>query len=149
MLIGGYFGTWADAREAWWLPLDPVAMKSEGLTFGCGIIGLLAGDLCGVSVTAQIIDYLAAESAGQCGPCVFGLRALGDATIRVAHGRAKQDDLDQIAHITALAPGRGACHHPDGAAQMMASALRVFGDEFVHHAHTGRCSVTGSLLGVG
>jgi hypothetical protein len=28
----------------------------------------------------------------------------------------------------------------------MASALNVFGDEFIHHARTGRCSITGSRI---
>ena len=31
----------------------------------------------------------------------------------------------------------------------MTSALNVFGDEFVHHARTGRCSVTGTAVDVG
>ncbi len=28
----------------------------------------------------------------------------------------------------------------------MVSALNVFGDEFVQHARTGRCSITGSRI---
>jgi len=34
--------------------------------------------------------------------------------------------------------GRGACHHPDGAAALMQSALQVFADDFVGHQHR-RC----------
>ena len=45
---------------------------------------------------------------------------------------------------TAQTGGRGACHHPDGAVQLMASAMDVFGDEFHYHARTGRCSVPGA-----
>ena len=63
-------------------------------------------------------------------------------------GRAGADDLADIERWTAQVAGRGACHHPDGAAQLMVSALDVFGDEFVHHARTGRCSVTGSRIEV-
>ena len=83
---------------------------------------------------------MADESAGQCGPCVFGLRAIGDATTRVARGAAGAGDLDDIERWTSQIAGRGACHHPDGAVQLMVSALDVFGDEFAHHARTGRCS---------
>jgi NADH:ubiquinone oxidoreductase subunit F (NADH-binding) len=142
VVLGGYFGTWASVAEVWSLPLDPVVMKSVGLTFGCGIVGLLPIDACGVSATAQIMGFLAKESAAQCGPCLHGLGALGEATARVADGRAAADDLGRIEHLTAVTGGRGACHHPDGAVQLMASALNVFGDEFRHHARTGRCSVT-------
>ncbi len=146
VVLGGYFGTWAPARVAWDLPLDPAVMRSVGLTFGCGIVGLLPTDVCGVSATAEIMGFLAKESAGQCGPCLYGLRALGDATARVATGRAGADELEHIERWTSQIGGRGACHHPDGAVQLMASALNVFGDEFRLHARTGRCSITGSRI---
>lgn len=146
VVVGGYFGTWATAEEAWGLPLDPALMRSRGLTFGCGIVGLLPSDVCGVSATAEIMGFMANESAGQCGPCVHGLRAIGDATARIAAGAGRADELTDIARWTSQIPGRGACHHPDGAAQLMVSALNVFGDEFAHHARTGRCSVTRSRI---
>jgi NADH:ubiquinone oxidoreductase subunit F (NADH-binding) len=148
VVLGGYFGTWARAGDAWDLPLDPAVMRSRGLTFGCGIVGLLAADRCGVAATAEIMAFMAGESAGQCGPCVFGLRAISDATSRVARGGVGDSDLDDIERWTSLVRGRGACHHPDGAAQLMASALDVFGDEFARHARTGRCSVSGTRLDV-
>jgi hypothetical protein len=74
------------------------------------------------------------------------LRAIGDAAARVAAGRAGSAELDHIERWTAQIGGRGACHHPDGAVQLMASALDVFGDEFRHHARTGPCSITGSRI---
>lgn len=146
VLLGGYFGTWAPLRDHWSMPLDPATMRSDGLSFGCGIVGLLPADICGVAVTARITAWLANESAGQCGPCVYGLRALGDAVTSVADGRAGASALDRVERLTAQAAGRGACHHPDGAVQLMASALNVFGDEFRHHERTGRCSISGTRI---
>ena len=146
VVLGGYFGTWAPVDDVWDLPLDPTAMRARDLTFGCGIVGLLPMDVCGVNATADIMAFLAAETAGQCGPCVHGLRSIGDATRRVADGRAGSDEVSDIERWTSLVKGRGACHHPDGAAQLMTSALNVFGDEFIHHARTGRCSRTGSRI---
>ncbi len=148
VVLGGYFGTWARAGDAWGLPLDPAVMRAHGLTFGCGMVGLLPTDVCGVSATAEIMAFMAEESAGQCGPCVFGLRAIGDATRRIADGVAGAAELGDVERWTAQVPGRGACHHPDGAVQLMVSALNVFGDEFARHARTGRCSVTGSRVEV-
>jgi NADH:ubiquinone oxidoreductase subunit F (NADH-binding) len=147
ILLGGYFGTWATAGDVWGLPLDPGVMRSVGLTFGCGIVGLLPAGVCGVTATARIIGYLADETAGQCGPCVYGLRAIAEATERVAAGRTATDDIGRIEQLTAQTGGRGACHHPDGAVQLMASAMNVFGDEMLRHARTGRCAVSGSWAG--
>jgi NADH:ubiquinone oxidoreductase subunit F (NADH-binding) len=146
VVLGGYFGTWASVGDVWDLPLDPAVMKAQGLTFGCGIVGLLPTDVCGVSATAGIMGFMAKESAGQCGPCLYGLRALGDATTKVALGQAGADELERIERWTSQIGGRGACHHPDGAVQLMASALDVFGDEFRYHARTRRCSVTGARI---
>lgn len=144
--LGGYFGTWADAADVWDMPLDPDAMKARGLTFGCGMVGLLAPEVCGVSATSQIMAFLAAESAGQCGPCVHGLRAIGATVKRFAEGVANAGEVGDLERWTSLVVGRGACHHPDGAAQLMTSALNVFGDEFIVHARTGRCSVTNARV---
>jgi NADH:ubiquinone oxidoreductase subunit F (NADH-binding) len=146
VVLGGYFGTWAAVSDVWHLPLDPAVMRSRGLTFGCGIVGLLPTDVCGVSATAQIMSFMANESAGQCGPCLHGLRAIGDSATRVAAGVADARELGDIERWTSQIPGRGACHHPDGAVQLMTSALNVFGDEFARHARTGRCSITGSRI---
>jgi NADH:ubiquinone oxidoreductase subunit F (NADH-binding) len=147
-LLGGYFGTWARAGDAWDLPLDPGEMRAHGLTFGCGIVGLLPAGACGVAATAEVIAFMAAESAGQCGPCLFGLGAIADATARIAAGAAGAADLDEVERRTAMLAGRGACRHPDGAAQLMASALAVFGEDFASHAQRGRCAVDGSRVEV-
>ncbi len=144
VVLGGYFGTWASVADSWDLPLDPIELRERGLTFGCGIVGLLPVDVCGVQATARVMSFLAAESAAQCGPCLHGLRALQGATEHVAEGTAGTAELGDIERWTSQIPGRGACHHPDGAAQLMTSALNVFGEEFMHHARTGRCTVSGS-----
>jgi NADH:ubiquinone oxidoreductase subunit F (NADH-binding) len=91
--------------------------------------------------TARIMAYLAEQSARQCGPCVFGLRAIAGAVHRVARSTAEAEDLERIRRWSGELRGRGACHHPDGAAGFLLSALRVFEDEFVHHHRRGACSV--------
>ena len=77
----------------------------------------------GLAESAAILDRMAAESARQCGPCIFGLPALADAVRRTARGR----DDGETQRISGLLAGRGACRHPDGAARMAMSAQEVFG----------------------
>ncbi len=144
VLLGGYFGGWLAAGEAWALMLDPAAMREAGSAFGCGVVSFLDPAACGVETTARIIDYMAGQSAAQCGPCVFGLRAIADATARIAGGAAHADDLERVMRWSSQLAGRGACRHPDGAVGLMQSALRVFADEFAAHQRSRTCPVARS-----
>ncbi|HVS42542.1 MAG TPA: NADH-ubiquinone oxidoreductase-F iron-sulfur binding region domain-containing protein [Candidatus Dormibacteraeota bacterium] len=140
VLLGGYFGGWLTAAEARILPLDPAALRDRGHTLGCGVVAVLPEHRCGVVETAGILAYLADQSARQCGPCVFGLRAIAAAVGRVASGAPETADLDRIRRWSGELSGRGACHHPDGAAGLLLSALRTFAEEFRHHHELRRCS---------
>ncbi len=146
VLIGGYFGTWAPIESVWGMPLEPESLKAAGLTFGCGLVRIVDERTCGVGYSARIMDFLAAGSAMQCGPCKYGLADLAEASGRVAGMGAKATDLYDIGRWTALVTGRGACRHPDGAAQQMSTALAVFADDFASHADRRRC-LAASLIG--
>jgi len=139
VLVGGYFGAWVDAAQAWQLPLDAAALRARGLSLGCGVIGVLPKSSCGVCATARVMRFLAAESSAQCGPCFFGLRALADACDRVAERGTNRDDIMRLHRWATEVRGRGACHHPDGAVMFLLSALRTFSAAFAAHpAHWRR-----------
>ena len=144
VLVGGYFGSWVDAPTAWGLALDASALRAHGLSLGCGVVGVMPASRCGVATTARIVTYLANESARQCGPCVFGLRAIASSMSGIASLTARHEELLRVQRWAGLLPGRGACHHPDGAATLVASALRVFAGEFELHTRHGRCSAAGA-----
>ena len=95
-----------------------------------------------------MIDYLANESAGQCGPCVHGLAAIADSICAMADGVAHQRERDRVLRWTAEIRGRGACHHPDGAARFVESALSVFANELESHRRV-RCSAPPAGLPLG
>jgi NADH:ubiquinone oxidoreductase subunit F (NADH-binding) len=142
-LVGGYFGTWTSAADAWSLRLDPATMLARGRTFGCGMVSLLPADACGVAATAEVMGFLARSSAGQCGPCKFGLAGIAAVAQDLAACRAGTAELAELEDLLGLVTGRGACHHPDGAAALMASALEIFGDEFTRHARIQHCLADG------
>jgi NADH:ubiquinone oxidoreductase subunit F (NADH-binding) len=141
VLLGGYFGGWVESGIAWGLPLDTEPLRQQGYSLGCGVIAVLPSGRCGVVETARILAYLAHESARQCGPCTFGLRAISASAGRIAGLAAAAGDLEHIQRWAGLLPGRGACRHPDGAAGLLASALRVFAEEFELHDIDRRCSL--------
>ncbi len=103
------------------------------------MLAALPEDRCGVAETARVTRYLAAESAGQCGPCLNGLPRIAGALATLAAPRAADHVLADVIRWAGLVEGRGACHHPDGTARFVRSALRAFAAEFRLHQH-GRCS---------
>ena len=145
ILVGGFFGGWIAADQAWSLALDADSLRAAGGSLGCGVLMALSDRQCGVAETAQILDYLAAQSARQCGPCVFGLAAMAEVLRRAAVGRARPDDLQRLERWSSELPGRGACRHPDGAAGLVRSALRVFAEDFDAHLRGRDCAAAERL----
>ena len=96
VLLGGYFGGWVESGTAWGLSLDADSLRQLGYSLGCGVIAVLPSGRCGVIETARILAYLAHESARQCGPCTFGLRAISAAAGRVAGLSSTPGDLEHI-----------------------------------------------------
>lgn len=133
LLVGGYFGRWVDAAKGWDLRLG------VDLPAGAGVIAVLPQERCGVAQTADLIAFLARESARQCGPCEHGLQALSTTTAALAAGRAKPGDLARLTRWTGQIRGRGACRHPDGAIVLLESALDVFSSQVDAHLRSQRC----------
>jgi NADH:ubiquinone oxidoreductase subunit F (NADH-binding) len=138
LLVGGYFGTWVDASDALELRLAREDLRSVGCTLGAGVLIALGESSCGLHESARVIDYLARQSAGQCGPCVYGLRAIADSVGALADGVAPERERERVIRWAGEIRGRGACHHPDGATRFVASTLTVFADELEWHRHE-RC----------
>jgi NADH:ubiquinone oxidoreductase subunit F (NADH-binding) len=140
LLIGGYFGTWVPAGAALDAPLSDTGLRPLGASLGARSVAALPRTRCGVAETARIAAYLAGESAGQCGPCVFGLEAIAQALGSIAScDRDAADALRRLRRLTPQVTGRGACAHPNGATRLVESALSVFADEIRHHV-AGACS---------
>ena len=139
VLIGGYAGGWIGPQQLAGLTLDRASMQHAGTRLGAGIVVVLPSDACPVSETSRVAEWMAGRSAGQCGPCSHGLTAIADALEDVRVGRDGRRALADVARWCTQIPGRGACAHPDGAVGLVASALRVFRDEYLDHADHGPC----------
>ncbi|MDO8106341.1 NADH-ubiquinone oxidoreductase-F iron-sulfur binding region domain-containing protein [Isoptericola sp. b441] len=141
VLLGGYGGLWASWSRVAHLSVDEAALRREGLSLGAGVVAPLGAWACGIHQTARLVDYLASMSARQCGPCVFGLPALGERLGALAVGSA---DVGRLLDDAASIEGRGACHHPDGATRLVASAVSTFADDVAAHS-AGRPCGSGAL----
>jgi len=148
LLVGGYFGTWVDASAAVGLRLAREDLRSVDCSLGSGVLIALGESACGLHESARVITYLAEQSAGQCGPCVYGLRAIADTVAALASGVAHAGERDRALRWAQEIRGRGACHHPDGAVRFVESALRVFGGDIESHRR-GRCGARPAGLPLG
>jgi NADH:ubiquinone oxidoreductase subunit F (NADH-binding) len=141
LLCGGYFGSWLTAETFERTEITAPGLAAAGSAIGAGIFLVLPQHTCALAETTRIADYLANESAGQCGPCHNGLPALARALRQLT-----ADGGTVAAHtIQTLIPyveRRGACHLPDGASRMIASALTAFPDEVRAHANRRPCPAT-------
>ena len=139
ILAGGYFGGWLSLPAAAAVPVSPPGLRSAGASFGAGVLIALPAACCGLAETARVLRYLAGQSAGQCGPCTFGLPAIADALAHLAWQGRDERAAEWLRYLLPLVDKRGACHFPDGAVALVASALRVFADDLQRHLSRGPC----------
>jgi len=82
-----------------------------------------------------VVAYLAAQSAGRCGPCLNGLPALATAVAALDDGRGTR----RVSDLATLVEGRGACAHPDGTVRLVRSLFASYADEVDRHG-AGHCA---------
>jgi NADH:ubiquinone oxidoreductase subunit F (NADH-binding) len=139
ILAGGYFGGWVPLPAAAAVPVSPPGLRLAGASFGAGVLIALPAACCGLAETARVLRYLAGQSAGQCGPCTFGLPAIADALAHLAWRGRDERAAEWLQSLLPLVDQRGACHFPDGAVALVASALRVFAGDLQRHLSQGPC----------
>ncbi|MCW3158200.1 NADH-ubiquinone oxidoreductase-F iron-sulfur binding region domain-containing protein [Micropruina sonneratiae] len=135
--VGGLGGVLLSVQEVALTRWDTPGMAARGGSLGPGVVTAWDPAECPLNVAGRLIGYGAGESAGKCGPCMFGLPRLAqdwDELVR----RPTMAGRDAFEHRLALLAGRGACHHPDGVVRFTRSALHTLAPEFAAHA-AGRC----------
>ncbi|WFB10929.1 ferredoxin [Streptomyces sp. LX-29] len=146
VLVGGYHGRWLGPEAARAATVSRASLSAYDAVLGAGAVLPLPHDTCPAGETLQVARWMAAESAGQCGPCVLGLPAMADALARVVYGGGRTAFEALHGRVRAVR-GRGACSHPDGTSSFVASALAAFPEEFEEHAFGSGCGreVLGAL----
>jgi NADH:ubiquinone oxidoreductase subunit F (NADH-binding) len=147
VLIGGYHGTWVRGTDVDTIDLTQASLAAHGARIGAGVVVVLPDHACGLIESARVIRYLADESSGQCGPCVFGLADIATAVEALSHGDDIRHHLASLQRWLAMVEQRGACSHPDGSVRFVRSTLAVFQDEVRLH-EVGRCRAGGRSLAI-
>jgi NADH:ubiquinone oxidoreductase subunit F (NADH-binding) len=139
LLVGGYGGAWVGPAD-FATPYASLSLRTIGASAGVGVVVVLGRDACGIAESARIAHYLAGQSAGQCGPCVYGLPAIATDLAYLARGQVDAALMTRLNRRLEQVQGRGACRHPDGAVNLVRSALTVFADDVRAHLQCAPCA---------
>ncbi|SDQ79328.1 NADH-quinone oxidoreductase subunit NuoF family protein [Thermostaphylospora chromogena] len=136
VLVGGYHGRWLTPVNAASVPVSRKSLADVGGVLGAGIVLPLGGETCPLGETVRVTSYLAAQSAGQCGPCRLGLPDVAYALKDLLDGGGT---VEAVRWAATGVRGRGACSHPDGTSRFVLSALDTFTEDISEHLLNGTC----------
>ncbi len=139
VLAGGYAGSWIAPSRLSQAVVDSLVLTNPDVRLGVALFALPDPQWCPVQLTAALVSWLAGQSAGQCGPCTFGLPDMAGALRRIAHGSSLPSDRDNLVRWLPLLAGRGACAHPDGVVALVRSTGEVFAQHLWDHVNGVPC----------
>lgn len=112
------------------LTMDYDAISRAGSMLGSGAVIVMDDTTCMVKTLSRIARFYFEESCGQCSPCREGTGWMSRIIDRIAHGKGKLKDLDQLHDIAGGIMGRTICALGDAAAMPVQSFLKYFREEF-------------------
>lgn len=137
--VGGLAGGWVLPEQLDETRWSRAGLAPFGFSPGAGVLHVLPAGRCPLQYAVELTRFAAGESAGQCGPCMFGLPAVADDLARAAAGNLAV--LNRLQHRLGAVHGRGGCSFPDGVTGFVASTLHAFPDDLQAHAR-GHCHHT-------
>src|SRR5437773_2695017 len=112
------------------LPYDFDSLIAAGSMSGSGAIIVMDDSTDIVEALANIAEFYAHESCGQCTPCREGSLWMSKALHRLTHGRGRRQDADYLLHIAKNIQGRTICAFGEACAWPVLSFVNKFKDEF-------------------
>ena len=120
-----------EERDVLDLPYDFTSIIAAGSMSGSGAIIVLDDSTDLVAALANISEFFAHESCGQCTPCREGSLWMSKALTRLAHGGGRAQDADYIVRIADNIPGgRTICAFGEACSWPVQSFVGKFKPEF-------------------
>jgi NADH-quinone oxidoreductase subunit F len=114
------------------LPYDFDSLIGAGSMSGSGAIIVLDDSADIVKALANIAEFYAHESCGQCTPCREGSLWMSKALQRLAHGEGRKSDAEYLVRIADNIPGgRTICAFGEACSWPVQSFVGKFKDEFI------------------
>ena len=120
------------------LPYDTASLAAAGSMSGSGAIIVLDDSTDMVAALANISEFYAHESCGQCTPCREGSLWMHKALQRLVGGHGRKEDADYLLHIANNIPGgRTVCAFGEACSWPVQSFVGKFKEEFVARGAKG------------
>ncbi len=114
------------------LPYDFDSLMAAGSMSGSGAIIVMDDSTDIVEALANLSEFYAHESCGQCTPCREGSLWMSKALHRLTHGEGRKEDADYLVKIADNIPGgRTICAFGEACSWPVQSFVAKFKDEFV------------------
>ena len=112
------------------LPYDFDSLMSAGSMSGSGAIIVMDDSTDIVAALANLSEFYAHESCGQCTPCREGSLWMSKALHRLSHGEGRKADADYLTGIATNIQGRTICAFGEACSWPVLSFVTKFKDEF-------------------
>ncbi len=114
------------------LPYDFDTLMAAGSMSGSGAVVVIDDSADIVEVLANVAEFYAHESCGQCTPCREGSLWMAKALHRLTHGEGRESDADYLLRIADNIPGgRTICAFGEACSWPVQSFVTKFRDQFV------------------
>ncbi len=113
------------------LPYDFDSLIAAGSMSGSGAIIVMDDSTDIVAALANIAEFYAHESCGQCTPCREGSLWMSKALHRLTHGEGRKADVEYLTGIATNIQGRTICAFGEACAWPVLSFVNKFKDEFL------------------
>ena len=112
------------------LPYDFDSLQAAGSMSGSSAIIVMDDSVDIVEALANLSEFYAHESCGQCTPCREGSLWISKALHRMTHGHGRKQDADYLLGIAQNIQGRTICAFGEACAWPVLSFVKKFRDEF-------------------
>ena len=128
------------------LPMDFDTLAAAGTMGGSGGVIVMDDSTDIVAALANINEFYAHESCGQCTPCREGSLWMKKISARMVHGEARPQDGELIKTVADQIAGRTICAFGEACAWPTQSFVAKFGDEFKNYHETKKVAKNETAL---
>ncbi len=119
--------------------LDYDNVQAVGAIMGSGGLIVMDEKTCMVDVARYFLDFVQAESCGQCTPCRVGTKKMLDILTSICKGKALMEDLETLERLGEDIRKTSLCGLGQTAPNPVLSTLNNFRDEYVEHIEFRTC----------